>query len=393
MTQIIISDVSSWQGNISLASAAIDGIIAKATEGNYYTNPYLDQQIGQARATNKGAGYYHYYAGNDPAQEARHFWDVVGSRIRQGEVIALDFEIAVNDPDGVCSAFFDTINQLAGFPAGQYMNSSTKNSLQWTKVRAHNTWLWVAQYGSNSGNPESQPTAAPWANITGWQYTSNGTVNGIGGRVDMSIFYCDLATFKKLGKPDGQPAPTTPVAPIEPTAPKSTPATYVIKSGDTFWGLEEGNNWAHGTLQALNPGVKPRELALGQAIIVPAAAGTSNGTSGGVYIIQPNDNLTKIAAKFGTTIDALVAANRIPNPNLIPAGGSLVIPGVAAPASDPNSYTVNSPVPGYTNASDAVNGVNSNSTVPAGTYSVFNRANGAINITRQAGVPGWWIKA
>jgi len=39
--------------------------------------------------------------------------------------------------------------------------------------------------------------------------------------------------------------------------------TYVIKKGDTFWDLENEWGMPHGTLQDLNPNLKPRELPVG----------------------------------------------------------------------------------------------------------------------------------
>jgi LysM repeat protein len=45
------------------------------------------------------------------------------------------------------------------------------------------------------------------------------------------------------------------------------------------------------------------------------------------YVIQPGDTLFSIARRFGTTVQALAAANRIVNPNLIYAGQTLIIPG------------------------------------------------------------------
>ncbi len=44
------------------------------------------------------------------------------------------------------------------------------------------------------------------------------------------------------------------------------------------------------------------------------------------YTIMPGDTLTKIAAKFNTTVEALVKANNISNPDLIIAGQTLKIP-------------------------------------------------------------------
>lgn len=44
------------------------------------------------------------------------------------------------------------------------------------------------------------------------------------------------------------------------------------------------------------------------------------------YIVQPGDNLTHIARRFGTTIEAIVEANDIADPNLIIVGQVLDIP-------------------------------------------------------------------
>lgn len=55
------------------------------------------------------------------------------------------------------------------------------------------------------------------------------------------------------------------------------------------------------------------------------------------------------------------------------------------------SYVLKTSAKGYYTSLDAKNKVNSNSIVPAGTYEVYNRANGVVNITRRAGQMGWWI--
>lgn len=51
----------------------------------------------------------------------------------------------------------------------------------------------------------------------------------------------------------------------------------------------------------------------------------ANGASAGEYIIQPGDTLSKIAAKFGTTVRALAAKNNISDVNMIRAGRKLVL--------------------------------------------------------------------
>src|SRR5215468_8830702 len=44
------------------------------------------------------------------------------------------------------------------------------------------------------------------------------------------------------------------------------------------------------------------------------------------YIVKPGDTLGNIAERFGVTLDALMAANGISNPNVVSAGQTLIIP-------------------------------------------------------------------
>jgi len=53
------------------------------------------------------------------------------------------------------------------------------------------------------------------------------------------------------------------------------------------------------------------------------------------YVVQPGDTLYTIAQKFGTTIDAIVRANNITNPNLIFVGQVLTIPTGTVPPPTP----------------------------------------------------------
>ena len=49
-----------------------------------------------------------------------------------------------------------------------------------------------------------------------------------------------------------------------------------------------------------------------------------------VYTVQRGDTLSQIARRYNTTVDAIVAANRIANPNLIHVGNRFVIPNCTA---------------------------------------------------------------
>ncbi len=64
-------------------------------------------------------------------------------------------------------------------------------------------------------------------------------------------------------------------------------------------------------------------ILLAQLVLTSA----SNASSGScVHIVQRGDTLSAIARRFGTTVNALVQANGISNPNRIFVGQCLIIP-------------------------------------------------------------------
>ena len=62
-------------------------------------------------------------------------------------------------------------------------------------------------------------------------------------------------------------------------------------------------------------------LALSLTLVAPVFA---QGTT--VHVVQPGENLFRIALRYGIPLDTLAAANGISNPALIYVGQELVIP-------------------------------------------------------------------
>jgi LysM repeat protein len=61
------------------------------------------------------------------------------------------------------------------------------------------------------------------------------------------------------------------------------------------------------------------------------------------YVIQPNDTLSAIASRFGTTVPALMAANNISNSSFIVAGQSLVISSAASTPAQSTTLSAANP--------------------------------------------------
>lgn len=86
----------------------------------------------------------------------------------------------------------------------------------------------------------------------------------------------------------------------------------------------------HGSGSTSGSGVGPSGPAGGSGggLWSPGSPGPKDapGSEDRTYIVQPGDSLWSIARRFGTTVDAIVAANNVVNPDLIYPGEVLRIP-------------------------------------------------------------------
>lgn len=98
-----------------------------------------------------------------------------------------------------------------------------------------------------------------------------------------------------------------------------------------------------------------RVLLIGFALVgLATLAPVSRAASPNVVIVRWGDTLAGIAARTGTTIQALVRANGLPNANFIYAGQRLVIPSsIAAPITLPSTSSIYTVSAGDTLASVA----------------------------------------
>lgn len=64
----------------------------------------------------------------------------------------------------------------------------------------------------------------------------------------------------------------------------------------------------------------------------PAPTAVPTQVPGFAYTVVPGDNYYRIARKFGVSVQSILSANRVANPNLLYTGTVLIIPGVSGPA-------------------------------------------------------------
>ena len=84
-------DVSSWDGDIQVQNMPVDFVIAKATEGMGYVNPYCDPVIKRCISSGKLWGFYHYARNNDAVAEADYLIENTLNYFNHG-IPVLDWE-------------------------------------------------------------------------------------------------------------------------------------------------------------------------------------------------------------------------------------------------------------------------------------------------------------
>ncbi len=129
-----------------------------------------------------------------------------------------------------------------------------------------------------------------------------------------------------LGYPTGgsiyapQPLPAVTRTPFPPG---STTCKYTVQSRDTVFSIAYRYQVTVSDLMQANM-LYNTYLSVGQQLNVPCP--TATPTPFPAYTVVAGDNLLRIAIRNNTTIYAIALVNGIPNPNIIYAGQTLVIP-------------------------------------------------------------------
>lgn len=362
-------DISNWQAGIDLAAVPCDFAICKATQGTTYTSPDCARQVELARSVGKLFGVYHYVAGGNAQAEADFFVDSVLNWMGKG-TLCVDWEQNQNAAWGDLSYLDAVCRRIVERTGIIPLIYASKAVFPWDTAKLLNAGTWVAQYADNDATGYQD---SPWNegaySCSMRQYTSNGRIAGYGGPLDLNKFYGDRSAWQAYARPDGaepEPAPE-PVEPDTSTAPAGRTIdliAYIAEHGlndqarrdycgsrydevqnminhihdasadelaDEVWEGVYGNDPLRSTVLDI----------CGRAEEVRAVVNGGGSGDSTVYTVVAGDTLSAIAAHYGVTVDAIVAANGIQNPNLIYTGQRLSIP-IGGTVSTKHTYTVQS---------------------------------------------------
>jgi LysM repeat protein len=128
------------------------------------------------------------------------------------------------------------------------------------------------------------------------------------------------------------PSPTVsapqPTSTTAPTAAPGTGTTYTVKSGDRLFSIGRQFGVNPYSIAQANNILPPYIIYPGQTLKIPSGSGTTvtPAPGGRTHVVARGENLFRISLRYGTTVQALAAANNIANVNLVYAGQVLRIP-------------------------------------------------------------------
>lgn len=114
--------------------------------------------------------------------------------------------------------------------------------------------------------------------------------------------------------------PPPPIAPPPVVAPPGT-TLYTVQRGDILSNIARAFNTTIAALSATNGIANPSLIYPGQVLVIPPHAPPTVVT----YVVVRGDELRFIAARFGTTWQAIATLNGLAHPNLIYPGQVLRI--------------------------------------------------------------------
>jgi GH25 family lysozyme M1 (1,4-beta-N-acetylmuramidase) len=193
-------DVSHWQGAIDWSKVRASGkrfAYIKASESTSFVDDQYATNRSRAKAAGMLVGAYHFARPGtntgDAAAEADHF--IRTAAPVKGELLpVLDLEVTGGLSDAQLATwakdFLDRVYEKTGVKGAIYVSPAFwRNSAGDSRILWSNGYkvLWIAHWttASSPSLPADNWGGYGW---TFWQYTSDGSVSGISGRVDLNRY-------------------------------------------------------------------------------------------------------------------------------------------------------------------------------------------------------------
>ncbi|MBO4293196.1 MAG: LysM peptidoglycan-binding domain-containing protein [Clostridia bacterium] len=301
-------DVSNWQRNINFSEVRNSGIqvvYIKASEGTTFKDPYFEQNYANAKVNGLKVGFYHFLTATsvEAARKQADFFISVISGKQYDCKLAMDYEKFFGEGkteiNEIALAFLQRVKQLTGEAVIVYSNLNNIKNTFGDDVAVEGD-LWLAYY-SNPDNLINLNTS--WDTYIGIQYTSTGKVPGISGNVDKDRF------SKEILVGSGNPPENN-----------TQEMIYKIKWGDTLWSIARRFGVSIQDLVNWNNIKNPNLIYAGNYLTIYVGNSSSSPTTQNSYVVKRGDTLWGIAMRYGTTVNRLVSINGIRNRNLIYPG-------------------------------------------------------------------------
>lgn len=225
---------------------------------------------------------------------------------------------------------------VSGIAAGHGVSAATIISANKLDGRA------TIYAGQHLTLPDGAAAPAAQAAPTTYVVAKGDTLWAIANRFGTSVAALQSAngmegsTLIRIGETLVMPRGSSP-APVA-SSPAAAAGTYVVQAGDTLWSIAQRFGTSVAALAQLNGVTDPSLIRVDQSLSIPAGAtapvvatattvASTAPASTFQYIVVRGDTLSGIAARFGTTVAALVSANNLDNPSIIRTGLSLTVPG------------------------------------------------------------------
>lgn len=296
-------DVSKWQGAIDWKSVKADFCIIRAGIGTAKDVKFETNYAGCKSAGIPCGAYWYLKATtlDEARREAATCINTLSGKCFEYPIYAdiemsAQFKLGYDACTAIAKVFCEELEK-AGYFVGLYSSKSHLENYFTEAIRKRYA-VWVAHYAKS--------TSYKGAGM--WQKSDKGSCKGITGNVDLDECYIDYPSIIKAAGKNGftvaEEKPSADTAPEPPESllrPVSEIARQVI-----------GGEWGNGQERVQRLTEAGYDYKAVQAEVNRQLATTSART----HTVRQGDTLSALAKRYGTTVSAIVAANRSKYPRI-----------------------------------------------------------------------------